>query len=402
MRRLGIRVLAPLLVGLAGLVGAWFVARSCRPPVPARPTRGSESAEVEAMPHLQGRSPSGEAAREADPPPEASVEKARIVGRVLLPDGDPAVGVKVWTAELHGEWGAAVTDADGRFVLERSAGVTPPIVATAPQSGYGVAPGPYLRGGETRDVGTIQLAPGSVIEGQVVDEDGLPHAEASVSLWTEAQPVPAGWSGMWRADKAWSGHETDAEGRFAFSRLPPGSYWVRAHVHAGVGGDRILEHVAAGTTDLRFVIPRPREDAGLSVRVVAVGPDGTAIPRFDADLTEHAWSTGAIGTAEEPAELWLDEGRPPFRILVYGACDEGGASLGYAPVLLEDVASREEPYVVRMETPGARGLRAHRVGRTSARLERQRIRPVGGGRSLRGRSGPRPTDPAGLQGRGYE
>jgi uncharacterized GH25 family protein len=123
-----------------------------------------------------------------------------LTGRILLPDGTPAVGAKVKTAtkyRTHGwkfhstdDYGAsdeAVTDGDGQFsiVIDRSASLTAMMAGQAPLIIHDLKNRiPIANGDAPTD---FRLPPANRIKGRVVTADGNPVPRAIVTVMQDAK-----------------------------------------------------------------------------------------------------------------------------------------------------------------------------------------------------------------------
>jgi hypothetical protein len=169
-----------------------------------------------------------------------------ITGRIATPEGKPAAGVELLAYSrtdrlTRGQWeygsfARVKTDAEGRFRLP---------ITTPGRAVYWVLPRQYapelhvLAEGTRGDLGTIVLKPGVTVTGRVLDVQGRPLAGVAVEARREGNAGPEfqalGRLGVAHAIERTA--DTDAEGRFRFDPLPPGSYRVMpTDVH--FGGDR--------------------------------------------------------------------------------------------------------------------------------------------------------------------
>lgn len=159
-----------------------------------------------------------------------------IVGRVLDANrGDPIHGARVRAASsfvgarAQGLLAEALTDAEGRFRLERlPAGAH---VVSAAAAGYALAELRDTRAGEEVE---LALLPGSSIEGVVVDADGQPLPGARVRATGGVLPF--------RATVLEATEPTGDDGGFWIPGVEPGSY--RVEVRKGGYAPLLSEPVA--------------------------------------------------------------------------------------------------------------------------------------------------------------
>jgi hypothetical protein len=158
-----------------------------------------------------------------------------ISGRVETPEGEPAAGVELLaysrTDKLsqgqfeYGSFARAKTDAEGKFRLP---------ITTPGRGVYWVLPKAYapelhlLADGKRGDLGTITLKKGVTVTGWAFDVQGKPLAGLFVEADRERGSGPEfeALGQLTVADAIRRTAETDAEGRFMFGPLPPGSYRV--------------------------------------------------------------------------------------------------------------------------------------------------------------------------------
>ena len=143
-----------------------------------------------------------------------------VLGRILNPDGSPAVRLCVAIGTDYGSstphhqretsYGTTYTDVGGRFQFnvplrgETTILLQPPKALRVEQSI-----------GETRgSIGDIRLKSGIMVHGRVVDETGKPLSYVSVYLDSANNHC-----GDWRVI-------TDAEGRYEMEPQLPGEYWI--------------------------------------------------------------------------------------------------------------------------------------------------------------------------------
>ncbi|HVX14213.1 MAG TPA: carboxypeptidase regulatory-like domain-containing protein [Pirellulales bacterium] len=154
-----------------------------------------------------------------DEPIRLAVAKEGVLaGRVELPDGTPAVGMRVAASLSAGPLGVfflstfeAVTDDDGRFAVHALPAVPFDLSVRDPSRRWIMRPIERLSvaNGETKEV-AFSMETGVDVSGRVVDADGKPVEAAYVVALTDTQP------GSGLADDG-----TDGDGRYRL-RLPSG------------------------------------------------------------------------------------------------------------------------------------------------------------------------------------
>jgi RNA polymerase sigma factor (sigma-70 family) len=239
-----------LTISAAMLVAAVLVAWTAAAALVAREEPAPAATAVQAAPKLT--LPPGFVALD-DP------TKTVLHGRVISSDGKPVAGARVWG---HSRSGASIaevrTDANGRFRLEPIAlGNENRVVLCIDADGYALWKSPrsgvLAFAGLDCDLGNIQVDPGRVFRGQVLDADGKPRLdttiEASVHRNYFGHSVEPIGPGQPRAGQTLT---TDAEGRFRTPPLPVG------HLNLTVRApEQRLEFVG------RKIAPGGEEDLGL-------------------------------------------------------------------------------------------------------------------------------------------
>ena len=188
------------------------------------------------------------------------VEAVRLEGRVGLGE-EPLVA----RLSFQGPTGAIEmeSDADGRFggVLPRAGRWDVAVEAPMP-------PVEWRRMVEVEaDAGAVLLElvlPDTHVAGIVVDEDGKPRPDASVTLH---QPL--------QSESVASTRETDVDGQFSFHGLGEGTYQAEAQDGAGLASLPVSVEIAEDepTAELRLVLRRRP-----SLRARLVTPAGDALP----------------------------------------------------------------------------------------------------------------------------
>lgn len=219
-------------------------------------------------------------------------------GRIVGPDGEPIAGVVVepwgaktasrrWWGSLPGVDAAAVTDADGRFVItSRDPKLGMDLRVTAP--GFAVELTDLFEMGET--VHEIRLEMGVTVTGQIV-YDGEPLAGRAVGAVQEDR----------------SAHEfvgdlvigTDSEGRFTLNNLQPNQRYVVYTLCDGTTPGPALPATAFETQDDGAAQALGPLDArpGLTLAGTVELPDGARLPEA-AKITlfrNPAWNHCSVG-----------------------------------------------------------------------------------------------------------
>jgi hypothetical protein len=184
----------------------------------------------------------------------------RIRGRVLLPDGNPAVRVRVTTAAVGAGYGEATTNELGHFELCSLAADTYKVWAEAEDLTVIAVQNLVVEAGDLLDAKVVQLVRGGFIEGRLVDaETGAPVA-----------PGPS-------TDVAMYGPARGDGGACECTPvLPDGTFRIRAPA----GRNRIYLRVAEGWSEPSEVVEgRPlighcqrSTNAALCARLIGTSP----------------------------------------------------------------------------------------------------------------------------------
>lgn len=184
-----------------------------------------------------------------------------IKGIVVDSTGAPVGGIDVHARLTAGGgrgWGDKKSGDDGTFTLE---GLRPGDYRVTAQRGWSTTlrkPGTTddakqgekvsVRANQAATVRLVVEALSGVIKGTVVDGAGAPVSDAFVSAARESDAAGAKNSSV--GDTRWSWDEkpvlTSTEGAFTITKLPPGTYTIRAYRRGG--GEAVAEHVAIGGT----------------------------------------------------------------------------------------------------------------------------------------------------------
>jgi protocatechuate 3,4-dioxygenase beta subunit len=216
-----------------------------------------------------------------------------IRGMVVDPEGKPVREVRVAAvtkrtpAGSDDQKGSARTGENGAFTLDVPGGEYDIVVRS---EGFREARVPVRA--PAADV-VVQLDRGTTIEGEVIDEDGAPVAEAQISI--------APQSGDQRTRTSLGGGSADRGGHFVVSGLAAGPVLVIAG-RPGDGGESWSSSYAHTPLDLPesgTVRVKLRFDAALAISGSVVGPDGVGVP----DAKVHAWATHEARSKDKATAL---------------------------------------------------------------------------------------------------
>lgn len=154
----------------------------------------------------------------------------RIHGVVTGSDGQPVADATVRARGRYQPGQSAdresTTDADGRF---RLVGLSSEFVDLAVRAaGYSLLVKPGVRA-DTEAPVRIELVPGASLHGRVIDNGGNAVAGGLVRLGVEHDYPTDGDPRLWETEEMFPRTSTDAEGRFRFDNLVPGTWSARAN-----------------------------------------------------------------------------------------------------------------------------------------------------------------------------
>ncbi len=193
-------------------------------------------------------------------------EEARVEGRVLAPDGTPASGALVSVMSAASaypqEYGTrdgyqSVAETDGSFVVEGIEAGLYDVSAMAP----GFAPARTLDVRVPASGLVLRLAGGARLAGLVMEDGGGPVPAFVVNVMLRQGPLERYAFAQARF--------IDAQGRFEFGGLKPGSYVVQVSAAGFVPSEREVE-VTEGAQEVRADVMLAR-GARLEGRVLSAG-----------------------------------------------------------------------------------------------------------------------------------
>lgn len=181
---------------------------------------------------------------------QAQQSRVSITGSVVYPDGKPAPGVRVFRYRSDnptGLQGGTISQGDGGFVLnDLEPGVSYDLCASKPEEGYLnplFLPFGLPVGGRCRNVVLrIGLNPGKVqlqlskkagaLAGRLIDaRTHRPVTSGKMTLYRPLKLDQGRWILVDSQHATWTPSvdaQTDATGRFSFSNLPEGVFFLRA------------------------------------------------------------------------------------------------------------------------------------------------------------------------------
>ena len=278
--------------------------------------------------------------------------ETRVRGRLVDGAGRPVANAYAAAASSYTEWCHGRTEEDGSFELN---GLHPEqsyaLFVVAEGLGTSAFDFPtVLPLPRAMDLGTLVLRPGVLLRGTAVDLGNAPLAHMPVKLlctfddrFALSGAVPDAPSRDYLSERT---ARTDAQGRFFFADLAPGTYVVEAGPH-GQDADRsepIVVPVGARERTVRIVL-----DAGLRLEGVVLDEDGDPI----GGVAVHAWSddeeeSEALTFTRSDGAFVLEGLRSGSTYRVQAFPSSIGMSAGREPV--RDVTLRDvDPLAGRLE-----------------------------------------------------
>lgn len=259
--------------------------------------------------------------------------QTRLVGRVVDEAGAPLSGVEVELVaglNLWNSYGAAAelgrlvvedrhtTGADGLFEFDDVPAYGVQLVLALERDDRARVELPALRPvpGETVELGDLVLGRGGSLSGRVVDEFGLPVADARV-FWALSPPDVFQW--LLRIDAGNEVGTTDLSGAFEIEHLPAGDVRLAAIAPGSFASWSLPIYVSHGERidDYELTTATARDVVGrvLSTDGQPLAADVWAVPEFD----------GAVllrGSSDADGWFALPGGRPRTRYTVSALAPE--------------------------------------------------------------------------------
>jgi Carboxypeptidase regulatory-like domain len=316
--------LAALALGLALLVGVvWFVLEPGSSPTPewedplASGKQGKEAAiengetENEASGRRETSVDNGtELATTSKPVKAVELGIPAFTGRLLRPDGRPAVQARVQALGFAGRIrGYDAQDLTRRPSSEREVRTNQRGEFAIPESPgdalrwvlrFELAPYPVLEladlgspPGRTRALGELHLEIGTGLRGVVISEAGLPIVAADIEVYSAADgPKLSRWLETDLFPIPGAVTKTGSDGSFQIDDLPPGSLRVAAHSPGFVRDFSAAAELLAGeqSEPLEIVLATSRPLNG-----IVLGPDGARLPQI---RVEARWTPIGLATVE--------------------------------------------------------------------------------------------------------
>ena len=294
------------------------------------------------------------------------VAGAKVHGIVTGADGELIAGAIVkargWGRVGQSAERTATTDADGRFRLGGLSSELADLGVRA--AGYPLLVRPGVRAGNDEPI-VIELVPGASLGGRVLDNGGNDVAGIPVRLAIERDYRAGGDPRLWKGTDMFPQGVTDAEGRFRFESLVPGTWSAEAkHREEGAkleaielaSGEMREIELILGTPDQLTVIVTTALGEPVADAVVRVQAEGEAMPggygRTDGSgRTEVDISPGpAVVSVEheklrdESRQVQLTPGANELRVELHPGAEISGSVRSYdgAPLALATVEAVTE------------------------------------------------------------
>lgn len=272
---------------------------------------------------------------------------ATVVGRVVdaAGNGCPNASVQAWTFTTIGFYGDNSRDTtagpDGTFRLEHLTPGTVQISGSSTQTGAGSTTVEDLAVGQVREGVLITLAPSVTVTGLLVDEQGTPVRNKSLT----ARPSEGGEMHYF---------DSDRQGRFHFEVNAPGEVLL----HAQSERESVLARIDAPAADVRVVWKAP---PSLVVEGLVTDAAGQAVPLCRVDVKAEAegggLACGGGSSREEGSPVvhgWFRkqmDGAAPIEVKVSDARDAEGRRLNLKNKVITLPEAPTGPVTIALE-PG--------------------------------------------------
>ncbi len=240
---------------------------------------------------------------------EATRETLQIVGRCVNTLGIPIAGVSVTATRAPGvEPGRS--DAAGQFELVLGWPVHPGQANWQGDllfSGEGIANRPKritAEGAGLHTVGDVELQPGGIVIGRVVDPQGQPIRNARALVWREALPADREQIEVWGTYAfGWSSSNTAADGTYRIEGVPATRLRVAVvQPRKLFGWTEAIVVATAEVTHAPDIVLHPAS-ADRLVRGHVLAPDGSLLPGIKLSLGSGQKSSRTKSNAEGEFEL---------------------------------------------------------------------------------------------------
>lgn len=226
--------------------------------------------------------------------------------------------------------------------------------------------------GETTHLGRVELAPGGVVSGRIVDDQGRGIEGCTVNVGETG--VPKRQLEDQRIHSSAEGvpvTRTDPDGRFRLAGVPAGLVRIWGRKHGLMAGYTPPVEVRVGQESFGVELVLEPLRADNLVRGIVLAPDGTPIPRAELDYRHYSASLHSTESGDRKADA---HGRFEFELaddalLTLTASDPEGR---WGKATVADVHTGElelelrlvEARVVRIAVQGARSERLTSYGLT--------------------------------------